>query len=62
MHLLRAEIEKDGTFQDLQLISGPKELVQAAMGAVAQWRYKPYPLQHRPVAVETQIKVNFQLR
>jgi TonB family protein len=59
--LLRAEISKDGAIEDLQLISGPKELVQAAIGAVAQWRYRPYLLKGQPIAVETQIMVNFKL-
>jgi TonB family protein len=51
--LLRAVIGKDGRIQELTPISGPKELVGAAIGAVQQWRYKPYMLNNEPVEVET---------
>jgi len=60
--LLRAVIGKDGRIHELTRISGPKELVGAAIGAVQQWRYKPYMLNNEPVEVETQVVVNFQLR
>jgi TonB family protein len=60
--ILRALIGKDGRIHALTPISGPKELIPAAIGAVQQWRYKPYVLEGEPVEVETQITVNFQLR
>jgi TonB family protein len=60
--VLKATISKEGRIADLQLISGPKELAGAAIGAVQQWRYRPYLLMSNPVEVETQIQVNFQLR
>ncbi len=44
--LLRAVIGKDGRIHELTPISGPKELVGAAIGAVQQWRYKPYMLNY----------------
>src|ERR1035437_10322356 len=59
--LLQAEISKDGTIQNLQLISGHPMLAPAAIEAVRQWRYKPYLLNGEPVAVETQVVVNFSL-
>jgi periplasmic protein TonB len=59
--LLQAEISKDGTIQNLQLISGHPMLAPAAIEAVKQWRYKPYLLNGEPVAVETQVDVNFSL-
>jgi protein TonB len=59
--VLRAEISKDGTIQNLQLISGHPMLAPAAIEAVKQWRYKPYLLNGEPVAVETQVVVNFSL-
>src|ERR1700692_3239443 len=39
--LLQAEISKDGTIQNLQLLSGHPMLAPAAIEAVKQWRYKP---------------------
>jgi protein TonB len=59
--LLQAEISKDGTIENLHLISGHPMLAPAAIEAVKQWRYKPYILNGEPVEVETQITVNFTL-
>lgn len=59
--ILQAEISKEGTIQNLQLISGHAMLAPAAIEAVKQWRYKPYLLNGEPVAVETQVIVNFSL-
>jgi len=59
--VLRALIGKNGRIAELTPVSGPEELVPAAMGAVQQWRYKPYLLGGQPVTVATQIIVNFQL-
>jgi protein TonB len=59
--VLQAEISKDGTIQNLQLISGHPMLAPAAIEAVKQWRYRPYLLNGEPVAVETQVQVNFSL-
>jgi protein TonB len=59
--VLQAEISREGTIQNLQLISGHPMLAPAAIEAVKQWRYKPYLLNGEPVAVETQVVVNFSL-
>jgi protein TonB len=59
--VLQAEISKEGAIQNLQLLSGHPMLAPAAIEAVKQWRYKPYFLNGEPVAVETQITVNFTL-
>jgi protein TonB len=59
--MLQAEISKDGTIQNLRLISGHPMLAPSAIEAVKQWRYKPYYLNGEPVEVETQITVIFSL-
>ncbi len=59
--VLQAEIDKNGDIQSLTLVSGHPMLAPAAIEAVRQWKYKPYLLEGRPVAVETQIIVNFTL-
>jgi periplasmic protein TonB len=59
--LLQAEIGTDGNIQNLKLISGEPSLARAAIKAVKQWKYKPYLLMGKPVAVETQITVDFSL-
>ena len=56
-----AIIGKDGTIQNLQLVSGHPLLVPAATEAVKQWLYKPTLLNGDPVEVITQIEVNFTL-
>ena len=58
---LHAIIGKDGTVQSLTLESGHPLLVQAALDAVRQWRYKPYMLNGQPVEVETAVSVEFKL-
>ena len=56
-----AIIGKDGTIQNLQLVSGHPMLVQSATEAVKQWVYRPTLLNDEPVEVITQIDVNFTL-
>ncbi len=59
--VLKAVIGKDGTIADLQPLQGPQELSAAAMDAVQHWRFRPYELNGKPVEVETDIRLNFQL-
>jgi TonB family protein len=58
---LEAIISKDGTVQDLKVISGHPLLVQSALDTVAQWKYQPTLLNGEPVEVLTEIDVNFTL-
>jgi periplasmic protein TonB len=59
--VLRAVISKDGSIENLQLISGHPMLAPAAIDAVKQWKYKPYLLNGEPVEVDTEVQVNFTL-
>lgn len=59
--ILHAVIAKGGQIQNLRVESGPAMLQQAALDAVAQWRYRPYLLNGAPVEVETTINVVFSL-
>jgi protein TonB len=59
--ILQATISKEGSIENLQLISGHPMLAPAAIEAVKQWKYKPYLLNGEPVEVETQVQVNFTL-
>jgi protein TonB len=56
-----ALIGKDGSIENLKLVSGPPLLVQSAMEAVQQWKYKPTLLNGQPVQVLTIIDVNYTL-
>lgn len=57
---LHAIIAKDGTVQSLTVTSGPDMLREAALKAVAQWKYRPYYLNGEAVEVETVITVSFK--
>src|SRR5262245_51562806 len=59
--VLQADISRDGTIQNLRLVSGHPKIGRASIEAVKQWRYKPYYLNGEPVEVETQITVIFSL-
>jgi periplasmic protein TonB len=58
---LNAIISRDGTIQNLSVLSGHPLLVPSAMEAVKQWVYQPTLLNGEPVEVVTQIDVNFTL-
>ncbi len=58
---LQAVIGKDGTVQNLTVISGHPLLVQGALDAVRNWVYYPTKLNGDPVEVLTEIDINFTL-
>ncbi len=59
--ILHAIIDKDGKVAQLEVISGHPLLVQSALDAVKQWRYKPTMLNGDPVEVDTTITVTFTM-
>jgi periplasmic protein TonB len=58
---LEAVINKEGQIEELKVVSGHPLLIQAALDAVKQWRYKPTMLNGVAVEVITTIDVNFTL-
>ena len=54
-------IDKSGSVTNLQLLEGPPLLVEAARGAVWQWKYRPSTVDGKPVEVITTVDVNFGL-
>jgi TonB family protein len=54
-------IGKDGSIENMELISGHPLLVPSATDAVRQWVYKPTLLNGQPVEVMTQVDVNYTL-
>ncbi len=58
---LDAHIAKDGSISSIKVLSGDPVLAAAATDAVKQWKYKPYFLDGQPIAIQTQITVNFKL-
>jgi len=59
--LLQVIIGKEGSVENIELISGHPLLAPAAIDAVKQWKYRPYLLNGEPVEVQTQVLVNFTL-
>ena len=58
---LSAVIGKDGTVQQLEVISGHPLFVPSSLEAVKQWVYDRTLLNGAPVEVMTQIDVNYML-
>lgn len=59
--ILHATVSRDGSVNQLQVVSGPMLLRESALDAVRQWQYKPYLLNGEPVDVDTTISVVFKL-
>ena len=60
--VMAAIIDRSGRIEQLRVLSSAHVLLTApAMGAVRQWRYRPYVLNGQAVEVETLITVNFRL-
>jgi len=57
--VLEVEITKEGSVDNVRVLSGHPLLTQAALDAVKQWRYKPTLLNNEPVPVVTTVMVNF---
>ncbi len=58
---LQALIARDGTIQELEILSGPDILAAAAREAVKQWHFKPYYQNGQPVETQARITVNFTI-
>jgi len=56
---LAVVVGKDGTVQDVKVVSGPPSLVDAASDAVRQWVYRPWDLDGQPMEVDSTIDVVF---
>ncbi len=59
--VMAATIDDHGKIVKLSAVSGPEKLRDAALSAVNQWTFKPYLLNGKPVFVQTQITINFNM-
>jgi TonB family protein len=59
--ILQALISKEGTIQDLRVLSGPPILASAAQDAVRQWHFKPHYQGSEAVETQAKITVNFTI-
>jgi protein TonB len=60
--VMEAVISKDGSVESLRVVSGHPLLLQTALDAVKQWKYRPTMLNGEPVDVVTTITVTFTLQ
>jgi TonB family protein len=58
---LLVSIGKDGSVTDVKEISGPRELIPAAIAAVKQWRYRPIIARGQPTEASTVVDIPFKL-
>ena len=59
---LELTVSKDGSVGSVHLVNGiDKEIDQAAVGAVSQWKFDPGTYQGNPVDVDLTVTVNFRL-
>jgi TonB family protein len=56
---LRATVSETGAVEELDVVSGPAMLRQAALDAVETWRYQPYLINNMPVKFDTRVIVVF---
>lgn len=54
-------VGEDGNVHSVQVTRGQPQLAQAAANAVKQWRYQPFELNGKPVAMHKQITIQFKL-
>jgi TonB family protein len=59
--VMEVHIATDGTVEDVRLLSGPPQLMQAAADAVTRWRFQPRTSHGHPVKAQTRVTLNFRL-
>jgi TonB family protein len=58
---LEVVVGRDGSVQDVRALSGHPLLVEAALAAVRQWRYRALEVEGKPAIVITTVDVSFRL-
>jgi protein TonB len=59
--LLDVQAGRDGSVQEVKLLSGEPLLADAAIAAVKQWRFRPRTINGLPVEMQTKVTLNFKL-
>ena len=59
--VLDVRVSRDGSVQEVKLLSGQLLLADAAIAAVKQWRFRPRKVNGQPVEMETRVTLNFRL-
>jgi TonB family protein len=59
--VLQAMVGEDGNVREVRVQSGSPVLAASAKKALEQWRYEPFQLNGKPVALSTEVKIVFKL-
>jgi TonB family protein len=59
--VFHAILATNGSVKEVQVVSGPPQLVAAATNAVKQWKYRTFTLNGQPAEIDTTISVVFSL-
>jgi periplasmic protein TonB len=54
-------LDEEGNVTDMKVMSGPPLLYNAALTALAKWKYEPTYLNEQPIAVRMIVTVRFQM-
>ncbi len=57
--VVQAVVGKDGSVQKVKALRGPPILIQSAVDAVKQWRYKPFSVNGEPAEADIEISLKF---
>lgn len=60
--VIDALVETTGRVVAMKVLSGPSLLRRAAMDALRTWRYQPGRLNGQPIAMHTQVHIDFRLK
>jgi protein TonB len=58
--VLQVLIGRDGAVQDAKFLQGSLVFARSAIDAVKQWKFRPYLMNGRPVAVQSLMTLNFK--
>jgi protein TonB len=59
--VIDALVDENGKVAEMQVLSGPPSLTQAAMQALRAWKYEPARLAGQPIATHIKVSINFKL-
>ncbi len=59
--VLKVRIDRTGRVTDVVALQGHPVLIQSAIDAVRQWRYRPYVFNGEAVEVESTVKVQYHM-
>jgi protein TonB len=59
--ILNAIVSREGTLQEVRVVSGHPLLTEAALDCVRKWRYRPGTLNEQPIEMPITIRVVFVL-